>query len=167
MISLSKTEAILQLRLLVGFLGERAQFGWWPTSFYEQSSRLFLEPVFSKTSRLAQYHGVMEAARRLHDEHLSVRSYHLFRLPEELEQDIHALIQSPNGENQTTRSPHSKEDALNAMAVLAPNAAKLAEGPKLIGGIADIDSPNAIQLFAAAYLSAFKQNLKTYPYLVA
>ena len=167
MTGFSKTEAILQLRLLVGFLGERAQFGWWPTSFYEQSSRLFLEPVFSKTSRLAQYHGVMEAARRLHDEHLSVGSYHLFRLPEELEQDIHALMQSPNGENLTTRSPQTKEDALKAMAVLAPNAAKLAEGPKLIGGIDDIDSPNAIQLFAEAYLSAFQQNLKTYPYLVA
>ena len=167
MTGFSKIEAILQLRLLVGFLGERAQFGWWPTSFYEQSSRLFLEPVFSKTSRLAQYHGVMEAARRLHDEHLSVGSYHLFRLPEELEQDIHALMQSPNGENLTTRSPQTKEDALNAVAVLAPNAAKLAEGPKLIGGINDIDSPNAIQLFAAAYLSAFQQNLKTYPYLVA
>lgn len=49
MTGFSKTEAILQLRLLVGFLGERAQFGWWPTSFYEQSSRLFLEPVFPKT----------------------------------------------------------------------------------------------------------------------
>jgi hypothetical protein len=167
MTGFSKTEGILQLRLLVGFLGERAQFGWWPTSFYEQSSRLFLEPVFSKTSQLAQYHGVLEAARRLHDEHLSVGSYHLFRLPEELEQDIHALMQSPNGENLTTRSPQTKEDALRAMAVMAPNAAKLAEGPKLIGGIDDIDSTNAIQLFAAAYLSAFQQNLKTYPYLVA
>lgn len=66
---------LLQMRLLVGFLGERAQFGWWPTAFYEASSRQFLEPVFSKTSRLAQYHGVVEAARRLHDEHLSVGSY--------------------------------------------------------------------------------------------
>jgi len=34
---------LLQMRLLVGFLGERAQ-----------------------------YHGVLEAARRLHDEHLNV-----------------------------------------------------------------------------------------------
>ena len=54
---------LLQMRLLVGFLGERAQCAWWPTAFYEASSKLFLEPVFSKTSRLAQYHGVLEAAR--------------------------------------------------------------------------------------------------------
>ena len=44
--------------------------------------------------RLAQYHGVSEAARRVHDEHLSVGSFHLFRLPEEMEQDLHALLQA-------------------------------------------------------------------------
>ena len=71
---------LLQMRMLVGFLGERAQHAWWPTAFYEPSSRHFLEPVFVKTARLAQYHGVVEAARRLHDEHLSVGSFHLFRL---------------------------------------------------------------------------------------
>jgi len=56
----SYLSTVLQLRLLVGFLGERSQFAWWPTAFYETSSRLFLEPVFSKTSHLAQYHGVLE-----------------------------------------------------------------------------------------------------------
>lgn len=54
----SYLSTLLQLRLLVGFLGECAQFGWWPTAFHEASSRLFLEPVFAKTSRLTQYHGV-------------------------------------------------------------------------------------------------------------
>lgn len=68
----SNITTLLELRLLVGFLGERAQYAWWPTAFYEPSSRLFLEPVFAKTARLAQYHGVLEAARRLHDEHLNV-----------------------------------------------------------------------------------------------
>ena len=91
--------AILRLRIVVGYLGESAQYAWWSTSFYEPSSRLFLEPVFSKTSQVAQYHGVIEAARRLHDEHLSTGSYHLFRLPEELEQDLHAMVQSSGGEN--------------------------------------------------------------------
>jgi hypothetical protein len=57
--------SVLRLRLLVGFLGERAQFGWWPTAFYEPSGRLFLEPIFSKTAQSAQCHGVVEAARRL------------------------------------------------------------------------------------------------------
>ena len=55
---------LLQMRLLVGFLGEKAQFGWWPTSFFGEYSLRSLEFVAPKTSRLAQYHGVVEAARR-------------------------------------------------------------------------------------------------------
>lgn len=44
---------LLRLRLLVGLRGEQARFAWWPTAFHESSSRLFLEPVFSKSTRLA------------------------------------------------------------------------------------------------------------------
>ena len=85
----SALSMLLEIRGPVGFLGECSQYGWWPTAFYEASSRPFLEPVFTKTARSAQYHGVVAAARRLHDEHLSVGSFHLFRLPEETEQDLH------------------------------------------------------------------------------
>ena len=97
----------LYLRLLVGYLGERAQGAWWPTAFYEPSGRLFLEPVFGKTARLAQYHGVLEAARRLHDDHLSVGRYHLFRLPEEVEQNLHGLIERQVREAATPPVPQN------------------------------------------------------------
>ena len=157
---------LLQMRLLVGFLGERAQFGWWPTAFYESSSRLFLEPVFSKTSRLAQYHGVLEAARRLHDEHLSVGSYHLFRLPEEVEQDLHGLMQSNVGEDLASKASQNKDAALEALRRLAPAGTRSSEGPTAVGSIKVIDSPDALNAIAGAYLSAFSQNVKTYPYLV-
>ena len=157
---------LLQMRMLVGFLGERAQCAWWPTAFYEASSRLFLEPVFSKTSRLAQYHGVLEAARRLHDEHLSVGSYHLFRLPEEVEQDLHAIVQSSAGEELASHTPQSKEAALDALRRLAATSATSSVGPTAVGSIKDIDSTDTLKAIAAAYLSAFTQNAKTYPYLV-
>jgi len=162
----SYLSTLLQMRLLVGLLGERAQFGWWPTAFYEASSRLFLEPVFFKTSRLAQYHGVLEAARRLHDEHLSVGSYHLFRLPEEVEQDLHALVQGSVGEELAGKVPHNKDAALEALKRLAPAGTKSSDGPTAVGSIKDIDSPDALNAIAGAYLSAFSQNTKTYPYLV-
>jgi len=158
---------LLQMRLLVGFLGERAQFGWWPTSFYEGSSRLFLEPVFSKTSRLAQYHGVLEAARRLHDEHLSVGSYHLFRMPEEVEQDLHALVQSDVGEEIAGKLPQDKTAALDALKRLAPEGEKSSEGPTAVGSVKDLDAPAVLNAIAGAYFSAFAQNAKTYPYLVS
>jgi hypothetical protein len=157
---------ILQMRLLVGFLGERAQFSWWPTAFYEASSRLFLEPVFSKTPRLAQYHGVLEAARRLHDEHLSVGTYHLFRLPEEVEQDLHTLIQGSVGEELASRGPQSKDAALDALKRLAATSTPSSVGPTAVGEIKDLDSSDVLKAIAGCYLAAFAQNTQTYPYLV-
>ena len=157
---------LLQMRMLVGFLGERAQYAWWPTAFYEASSRLFLEPVFPKTFRLAQYHGVLEAARRLHDEHLSVGSYHLFRLPEEVEQDLHAIVQSSAGEDLANPAPKGKEAALDELKRLAATSSSSSVGPTAVGSIKDLDSTDTLKVIAAAYLSAFNQNAKTYPYLV-
>lgn len=157
---------LLKMRLLVGYLGERSQCGWWPTAFYETSSKLFLEPVFSKTSRLAQYHGVMEAARRLHDEHLNVGSYHLFRLPEEIEQDIHAILQGDVGEEFVSQALQNKDDALNSLKCLAATVETSCVGPTLVGSIRDIDSIETLSAIAAAYLSAFSQDAKTYPYLL-
>lgn len=157
---------LLQARLAVGFLGERAQYAWWPTAFYETSSRLFLEPVFAKTSRLAQYHGVLEAARRSHDEHLSMGSYHLFRLPEEVEQDLHTAVQSRVGEELATQVLQSKEAALEALKGLATTDSLSNMGPTAVGSIRDIDSTDTLKAVATAYLSAFTQNARTYPYLV-
>ena len=162
----SYLSTLLQMRLIVGFLGERAQCAWWPTAFYEASSRLFLEPVFSKTSRLAQYHGVLEAARRLHDEHLSVGSYHLFRLPEEIEQDLHAMVQGGGGEELASQVAQSKEAAMDALKRLAATSGTSSVGPTAVGSIKEIDSTDTLKAIAAAYLSAFTQNAKTYPYLV-
>ena len=159
--------ALLRLRLLVGFLGERAQCAWWPTAFYESSSKPFLEPVFTKTTRLAQYHGVVEAARRLHDEHLSVGSYHLFRLPEEVEQRLFTTIQGSTAEEPAVAAPQSKEDALRILAELAATKKTTGIGPTAVGNIRDIDSPDTLKTIASAYLSAFTQNARSYPYMSA
>lgn len=161
----SYLSTLLQLRVLIGYLGERTNFAWWPTAFYEASSRLFLEPVFSKTTALAQYHGVLEAARRLHDEHLSVGSYHLFRLPEEVEQDIHLLVQHSTG-GFASQAPQSRDEALDALDKLAVTGLTFNVGPMAIGSIKDIQSVDILRTLAGAYSSAFSQNCQTYPYLV-
>lgn len=159
--------AILKTRLLVGYLGERAQHAWWPTAFYEASGRLFLEPVFARTFRLAQYHGVLEAARRLHDEHLSVGSYHLFRLPEEVEQDLHNLVQRPEADEFALQEMRSKDAALSSLKNLAGGNSVTSVGPTAIGNVGDLDSPNTTKSIAAAYLTAFSKDAKAYPYLVS
>lgn len=102
----------------------------------------------------------------MHDEHLSVGSYHLFRLPEEVEQDLHTTVQSSAGEDLASQAPQSKEAALEALKRLAASGGTSRVGPTAVGSIKDLDSSETLKAIAAAYLSAFTQNAKTYPYLV-
>src|SRR5947207_11300108 len=82
------------LRLAVGILGEHGQAAWWPSMFLGQHANAFLSPIFGSKTRMAQYHGVTEAACRIHDERIGVgRVFHLFRLPETIEQRLSAAFQ--------------------------------------------------------------------------
>ena len=96
---------------------------------------------------------------------MSVGSYHLFRLPEEVEQDLHALVQSSAGEELAAKLPQGKDAALEALKRLSPAGIRPSEGPTAVGSIKDIDAPAALTAIAGAYCSAFSQNSKTYPYL--
>lgn len=157
---------VLRLRMVVGFLGERTQFNWWPTGFFESSSSLFLEPIYTKTSALAQYHGVVEAARRVHDEHLNVGSYHLFRLPEEIEHSLHVLVSNKLGDELMVNSFKSQKNALESLKSMADSNVITGEGPIIVGKIEDIGSIKGLQKTAGAYLTAFEQSVKVYPYFV-
>lgn len=157
---------LLQMRLLVGFLGERAQFAWWATSFFGAYSLRSLEFITPKTSLLAQYHGVVEAARKLHDEHLNVGSYHLFRLPEEVEQDLHATMQSSAGAELAKQIPKDKDAALKALKGLAGAGHPAREGPTALGNVAELGAADTLRSIAGGYFWAFSQDTKTYLYLV-
>ena len=159
-------EKLLQLRLLVGYLGERDQFGWWPTGFYELSSRSFLEPIFSKSFRQAQYHGILEAARLQHDDHLSTGTYHLFRLSEELEQDLYTLMQNVGDDEPIEIILSNKEAALDELKLVSNEIAESHEGPVAIGRIDDLALADTLQRIAGVYFWAFRQNTNAYPYLL-
>ncbi|TIL20462.1 MAG: BrxE family protein [Mesorhizobium sp.] len=156
----------LRIRLIVGFLGEAGQYGWWRTSFYQPSSHHFLDPIFPRTGHLAQYHGVVEAARLNHDENLSAGTYHLFRLPEEVEQDLHALMQENAGEDAIGESLRDKASALAALKSSAHTGSARTVGPTAVGNIRDLMSPKTIRQIAGVYAMAFDQGIKSYPYLV-
>src|SRR4051812_19998072 len=84
---------VLKLRLLVGFLGERKQFGWWDTTFLDSTGRRFLETVFPRTAFEAGLRCATEAARLVHDAQIGrVGAYHLFRFPVETEDAIDGEI---------------------------------------------------------------------------
>jgi hypothetical protein len=163
----SYLSTVLQMRSLVGYLGERTQFAWWPTSFFGDYSLRSLEFVTPKTSHLAQYHGVVEAARKLHDEHLNVGSYHLFRLPEEVEQDLHEMMQSSVGTELAKQLPQDKDLALAALKTLAGAIPSAAVGPTAVGNIDQLSAGKTLKSIAGAYVSAFSQNAKSYPYMVS
>lgn len=81
--------SLAQLRIVVGFLGEKDQAGWWPSGFCASASTAFLLPAFPRTLTPARYEGLCRAAQLVHDEHVGLGDvYHLFRLPEALEQAL-------------------------------------------------------------------------------
>ncbi len=157
---------LLRIRLLVGYLGEAEQFGWWKTSFYQAASQHFLDPIFPRTGRLARYHGVVEAARRVHDESLSVGSYHLFRLPEELEHDLYVQMTSDQLDAALDTVGQGKEQALNALRALAPGNAKSSEGPVSLGGVELARTAGVLGQIAGIYASAYERGTKAFPYMV-
>src|SRR4029077_1374342 len=87
------------LRLAVGLLGERDGAGWWASGFMSPTSGAFLAPVFGSRVLQARYQGVLEAARRQHDERIGIgRAFHPFRLPEMMEQKMFEAVQSAGQE---------------------------------------------------------------------
>jgi hypothetical protein len=156
----------LRLRLIVGYLGERENFNWWSTEFFSGSSRQFLEPAFPKTYPLAQYHGVSEAARRLHDDHIGKgQVLHLFRLPEELEHNLHNLMLQELPADDLLEVLKDKTTALQSLAELAASSVTKAEGPVSVGKRIDANQRTTIQKIAQIYLGAFKAGVRSYPYL--
>lgn len=156
---------LLQLRFLVGFLGERAQFNWWPTSFAMPASRGFLEPVFPRTMGAAIFHGLSEAASRVHDEVIGVgRVFHLFRLSAEIEQDLHAQAGAVHAELDKRGAFKSRDAGLDVLAGFTDAITKTGEGPVAIGGIQTLGQPGVIASVASNYFAAFRTEIRSYPY---
>ena len=126
-----KYENLLRLRLIVGYLGEKAQLAWWQSSFLDPNAKAFLQPSFPRTWRLSQYHGVIEAALRVHDEFIGIgRVYHLFRLPEEMEHSLHDAFQASSESPFMEEALASREVATEALQIMARGRAGLGEGPE-------------------------------------
>ncbi len=160
-------QQIARLRLIVGFLGEKGQHHWWESDFFSTTAAAFLSPVFNKTAKLAQYHGVKEAARWVHDEHIGVgRVFHLFRLPEAIEQALFDKIKSPMVIDALMKGIESPEVALSALDDMADSSGALREGPVQIGTTADLASADWIAQVAQCYGMAFHSASQSFPYLM-
>jgi hypothetical protein len=111
------THQIVGLRLAVGLLGEQEQLAWWPSGFLGRHAQAFLNPIFGSKTLVSQYHGVTEAACRVHDEKIGVgRVFHLYRLPETIEQRISDAFQEGSLPEDVTRCFESTDAAESVLA---------------------------------------------------
>lgn len=160
-------QVIARLRMIVGYLGEKGQHNWWSSEFFSATAPAFLSPVFGKTATLAQYHGVKEAARRVHDEHIGVgRVFHLFRLPESIEQAVFEELQDPAVTDALRRNLESQDAAVAALQAIVESTCSLQEGPVQLGGVSDLEGTRWLSDAACCYQAAFSSGLRSYPYFV-
>lgn len=155
---------IVSLRLAVGLLGERDKAGWWASGFLSPTSTAFLAPVFGSNILQARYQGVLDAAKRVHDERIGVgHVFHLFRLPESMEQRLFEAVQSGGSELiKTISSSHSAKATLESFVnkAIAPRS-----GPALMASTETFYSAGWIGEAASLYSAAFGAGVQCFPYI--
>ena len=160
-------QALIRLRALVGYLGEKDQFGWWDTNFLSPTGLQFLSINFPRSSFSAGVNSVATAARRLHDERIGKGGvYHLFRLPSSVEETVHnELLQMDAAKLEEMIS--DKETALENIETMLSNRATVPEGPVQVGRLKNIMSNFAVSEISMHYYDAFKSGKQCFPYFTA
>ncbi len=157
---------IVELRLVVGFLGEKSQHNWWSSNFIGATSEAFLAPVFSRTTMLARYHGVCEAAMLVHDELIGVgANFHLYRLPDSLERAAAKELANNDTQEQLSLVLVTSNAAQMRLNELASADINKAEGPVVLGSYADADLKQLLLKSASHYSCAFNEGYKCLPYI--
>jgi len=131
---ITQLKTLAQVRAVVGYLGERDQYAWWQSGFFSPTRNAFLSPIFPRTQILGQYTGVVRAAALVHDERIGVGNvYHLFRLPEDMEQGVHRALHASDLAQTITVLVATKETALAYLRKEAGPGSKSDVGPTRIG----------------------------------
>lgn len=160
---------IVQLRTVVAYLGEQTQPQWWHTNFFSSNNQVFLSPIYPRTVFLSKYHGTRQAASLIHDDYTGVggQVYHLFRLPETIEQALHEYLLDPIHSDRVQTCIVSSEKAMQTLLELSGESSGLQpeSGPVSVGASDHVQQRNLWQKVARYYYAAFVQGTKTYPYI--
>ena len=157
-------EDLINIRTIVGFLGEKPQFGWWDTNLLSETGLKFLNITFPRTAFSAGVNSVAEAARRLHDNRIGKgRVYHLFRMPEFVEQRIH--IRLPDFDPSTLLPLFKdKNTALEKLQSMTDSSLEASEGPVQVGNGKNLLQLSYLKKVAKHYSNAFEKGIQTFPY---
>ena len=153
--------SILGLRFIIGALGERHNNEWWDSSFADKSSVSFLSPIFMDSAWLAQMTGIIEAAQRVHDEAVGVgQAFHLFRLPEKMEQAFFT-------EARSCKLEELGDSCLEDLKTISLNTVAAQPGPIHMGSADLLERDTWIPVIASHYYAAFTNGIKSFPYFSA
>ena len=160
-------EQLAKVRLVVAYLGEAKQSGWWDCNFLDATGLRFMETTFPRTAPLAALRACTEAACLVHDKAMGrVGTFHLFRLPPALEDHLEHCLEQLDWQDavQLISSPHRSLETLNT---IADCSIKAPEGPIQVGVAKKIMTATSIKELAAHYASAFQDSIRCFPYFVA
>jgi hypothetical protein len=155
---------LILLRGAVGLLGENAKPKWWSSAFGGPESETFLKPVFPRTHFLARLQGFSAAAAHVHDDRIGVGNvYHLFRLPEALEQELHQFGTS-SAMRGIADELNDVEAATGVIKRIAGDTSKSAEGPVLAGPLSSVRDEAVWREVASHYLGAYQAGQAVFPF---
>jgi hypothetical protein len=116
--------------------------------------------VFNCHVALGRLNGAVESARQYHDKAIGLgRVFHLFRLPEIMEQDISEALQAAPPE-----LPQSAQDARAVLETYGAGNSEIAAGPIKTGSVLSITDTQHIALIARAYRLSLERGAPTLPY---
>lgn len=152
------------LRTLVGFLGEKPQYGWWDTDFLSKTSLQFLEINFPRSYVSAGCVSVCQAALRVHDQFIGKNGcLHLFRLTQSEEQALHNYLLTADPAD-IISSIQDRESALSRLKSFFNKPVGAPAGPIQVGTINTMFTRSGFEEMAKHYFDAFTNGKKTYPY---
>lgn len=162
----------IRLRALVLALGEAAVPAWWKTDFMNETGLRFLERLYPRTPIRAAVHAAGKAACEAHDKAVGrVGVYHLFRLPESLETELHFSQSSDDAEfiSRFRSCLDRREDLMEMLSTLCNEQIpkNTGAGPRRIGAASDAARIDAMGMAASIYHDAFKLGKPVYPYFAA
>lgn len=156
-------QQLLRIRLVVAALGERLPKPWWRSQFLTSTGLRYMARIFPRRPLAAALESVTVAARREHDANVGAQSYHLFRLPSQLEDQLAETIRDSGLD--ASDLPDSTEGLTGALAQFGSGISlSSGSGPKSLGCIKEVLNPTTLGRIAKLYATAVQQETRIYPY---
>ncbi len=161
---MTEKKSLIEIRLLVSFLGEKEQCNWWDSQFLTPTGLSFLEISFPRSPYIAAYTSISNIAEKTHEKAIAKDgSANLFKLPGQLEEQIRKYISNTQIEAFYT-SVNSKEMALRKLKSYFKQSVTSPIGAVQVGKIKDILTQQGLIELAAHYYDAFLNDKKVFPY---